>query len=642
MEAEPLIDSDTDVPVLFNTDLEESTSEQQTVSGLALDCEEVEQLESDVSCSEGEPSSFASESDFGGEGESDDEFHPQKLPSRSTYHSKRADARPTAAPAVRSDGAPEEKKTVLPKVFVARDGTKWHRLPPGKAHEQRVKFKSPESKFPGTDNVVDPTAAFLLFLTPEMRSSIAEFTNTEGRRSLGDAWKDTDEIEILALIGCLLLAGAMRNTASSTSLLWHKMYGVKMLQASFSHSRFAQLNNYLRFDEKASGNERSETDPFAPIRALWEVFNQNLIRHYVPGPSLVIGEQLVPWRGRCPFLQCVPTKHEKYGILFSWICDVETGYPLKGVPCVKKSGYKAVTPLERSLAMELTEPYHDTGRQVAVNNSFLDLSIADCLLINGLSVIGMVHQNAPFLPKEFANKKYVCTKETLFGFQRQATLMTHNPGQVRNKILLSSEHSDSAINERDGKPEMLVAFNKTKCIVDSMAQAVHSISPKHKTQRWPLLVFFNMLGVASAAAHVIYREKFPQDAKSKAATRTLFQIALAEGLLCQQIERRLTQTNLSKDLRLTSQECVRYLEGSEPPPPTTATSGPSGCSRKRSAPILQVKTTKRRCSLCSWRLGRKTPYQCNNCGKFVCHEHMYKVCSSCVNITSLCCSDYPE
>ena len=45
---------------------------------------------------------------------------------------------------------------------------------------------------------------------------------------------------------------------------------------------------------------------------------------YTPGPHMTVDEQLVCFRGRCPFRQYIPSKPGKYGIKVGAICEANT------------------------------------------------------------------------------------------------------------------------------------------------------------------------------------------------------------------------------------------------------------------------------------------------------------------------------
>lgn len=81
---------------------------------------------------------------------------------------------------------------------------------------------------------------------------------------------------------------------------------------------------------------RRAKDKFAPVRGVWDMFQKNLTKYYHPGAFLTVDEQLVPFRGRCSFLQYMHSKPDKYSIKFVCICEASSSYPLKGIPYLDK------------------------------------------------------------------------------------------------------------------------------------------------------------------------------------------------------------------------------------------------------------------------------------------------------------------
>jgi hypothetical protein len=47
---------------------------------------------------------------------------------------------------------------------------------------------------------------------------------------------------------------------------------------------------------------------------------------YNPGPNITVDEQLMPFRGRCPFRQYIPSKPAKYRIKIWAVCDAASSY----------------------------------------------------------------------------------------------------------------------------------------------------------------------------------------------------------------------------------------------------------------------------------------------------------------------------
>jgi hypothetical protein len=87
-----------------------------------------------------------------------------------------------------------------------------------------------------------------------------------------------------------------------------------------------------------------------------------------------VGEQLVAFRGRCPFKQYIPSKRAKYGIKIWTICDSNTSYVLKaqiytgkeqGAAPEKNQGMRVVSDLTSELR----------GHNVTCNNLFMSYNL---------------------------------------------------------------------------------------------------------------------------------------------------------------------------------------------------------------------------------------------------------------------------
>ena len=81
----------------------------------------------------------------------------------------------------------------------------------------------------------------------------------------------------------------------------------------------------------------------------------------MPDPFITADEQLIPWRGRCKFLQYLPSKPDKYGIKVFWACDAENQDPVGAVPYLGKIGNSAQVNLDRNMATRLCEPFFGSG-----------------------------------------------------------------------------------------------------------------------------------------------------------------------------------------------------------------------------------------------------------------------------------------
>ena len=57
-----------------------------------------------------------------------------------------------------------------------------------------------------------------------------------------------------------------------------------------------------------------------------------------------------------------------------------------------------------------------------------------------------------------------------------------------------------------------------------MDQMAHAFTCKRKTKRWPMVMFFNMIDLASIASRVVFRAKFPMDQLSHEDNRQRFNL----------------------------------------------------------------------------------------------------------------------
>ena len=134
-------------------------------------------------------------------------------------------------------------------------------------------------------------------------------------KKYGDSkWKPTDRTEILAYIGLVITAGHLKQNYLFLNDLWDKKYGPPIFRATMPKCCFIALTRFMRFDNKKTRTARRAADKLAPIRNLFNEINTLLIRYYTSSEYLTVDEQLVPFKGRCPFPQYIPSKPDKYGM----------------------------------------------------------------------------------------------------------------------------------------------------------------------------------------------------------------------------------------------------------------------------------------------------------------------------------------
>ncbi|CAE1153072.1 unnamed protein product [Acanthosepion pharaonis] len=139
-----------------------------------------------------------------------------------------------------------------------------------------------------------------------------------------------------------------------------------------SEGCFTFLLNCLCFDDFNTREQRRGTDRFAPIRKVWDTFLLACGTRYIPHEFLTVDEQLLAFRGRCPFCMYIPNKPAKYGTKIIMVNDVKGKYMLSGIPYLGKQRIQVTDRqnLGHSFTKDLTQCYHNTNRNVTTDNWF--------------------------------------------------------------------------------------------------------------------------------------------------------------------------------------------------------------------------------------------------------------------------------
>lgn len=176
--------------------------------------------------------------------------------------------------------------------------------------------------------------------------------------------------------------------------MFDAQHGPALYRAGMSESRFSLLLRALRFDEETTREERRRTDKMAPFRDMWEQFVSNCRKSYVPGSDITVDEQMLGFRGRCPFRFYMTKKPKKYGLKIIIACDAKENYMLNGVVDLGKHRPERIAPgkLGEYYTMKLVEPYLDRGRNITVDNWFTSMSLATELYKRQTTLVGTLRR----------------------------------------------------------------------------------------------------------------------------------------------------------------------------------------------------------------------------------------------------------
>lgn len=488
------------------------------------------------------------------------------------------------------------------QTYVSKNKQVWHetprKLPQGRLGQQNIlREKSGPTRYANRE-VDSISSAFLIYLRKPLMQIILKWTNVEGNTVFGNKWKQLDESELLKFIGVLILIGVYKSKNEEISQLWSKKNGRKIFNDIMSRTRFQNILRVIRFDNAAERRKKRSSDKLQPIRECFEMWNDYLQDGYIPSWCMTVDEQLVTFRGRCPFRQYIPSKPGRYGIKFWAICDSITSYAWKLEVYTGKTGEKREKNQGENVVMRLVKDIEKSGRNITCDSFFTSYSLANYLLTKNLTIIGTIRKNKPDLPSCFTNPKNREILSTLFGFQNNKMVLSYCPKKGKVVTLLSTAHNDKKVSGAKEKPEVILDYNKTKSGVDTMDKMTRTYSVKRMTRRWPLTVFYNMIDISVMNAFIVWL-CLNRNCEKKLRKRRNFIIELGKQLALYHENPEPSEASTSRETEPTSRE-------TEPP-------------RKKS-----------RCSMCTSKKDRKTRTTCNKCKKHVCGEHSVTLCTTCV------------
>ncbi|XP_063931144.1 piggyBac transposable element-derived protein 4-like [Zophobas morio] len=320
--------------------------------------------------------------------------------------------------------------------------------------------------------------------------------------------KETDILEVQALLGLLYLAGVLKSSRLNVEELRNSNgTGVEIFRLTTSQSRFRFLLQHLRFDDMTTREVRKKLDKLAPIREIFDNFVTNCKTAYTPFEYVTIDEKLEAFRGRCAFKQYIPNKPNKYGIKIFALVDAKTFYTsnLEVYAGKQPDGPFAVNNSPNAAVQRLCQPIKGTGRNVTLDNWFTSIDLLDTLYKNfNLTLLGTIRKNKKELPIEFSRPFKRPALTSMFGFRENATLVSYMSKKNKNVLLVSSMHHDDCIDRNTNKPDMIMDYNATKGGVDSVDKLCAAYDCARNTRRWPMVVFYSLLNIAGINSLIIY------------------------------------------------------------------------------------------------------------------------------------------
>lgn len=230
-----------------------------------------------------------------------------------------------------------------------------------------------------------------------------------------------------------------------------------------SEGTFHMITSALRFDDVASRRQMRSTDKFAPIRELWDSWQKLLPKFYNCHENVTVDEQLVAFRGRCPFRQFMPSKPAKYGLKFWLLVDSKSGYVWKIQPYLGKVPNSAPEKNQgERIVLDLTIGLK--GQNITGDNFFSSFDLVKKLRERNLTYVGTVRKNKTFIPPKLLIVKKIPLYQSTFAFNDLATLVSYISHKNKATILISTMHKTATVDQEGPKkkPEIVSYYNSTK------------------------------------------------------------------------------------------------------------------------------------------------------------------------------------
>ena len=517
-----------------------------------------------------------------------------------------------------TDGPPRNGE-----MYLGKDGTQWNKLASNK--QVRTRSENIITHLPGVKHYAKNAKCALdcwqLFFDRQMIKDIVRWTNLKIQQKSITYQnkcmvKPTNECEIKAFIGLLYLAGMFHSNRQNLRDLWQTDgTGVDIFRNTMSINRFQFLMVCLRFDNIENRKDRLAIDKLAPVRGILDKFIENCKQAYTPSQYLTIDEKLESFRGRCAFKQYMPNKPAKYGVKVQALVDARSYYVLNLEVYAGKQpeGPYSVSNSPIDIVERLIQPISGSNRNVTFDNWYTSYELMIKLLKeHKLTSVGTLRKNKRCIPAQFLTVQNREQKTSLFGYQKDITLLSYVPKKNKNVLLLSTMHHDGAVDEATGDknlPEIISFYNFTKSGVDVVDELSASYNVSRNSRRWPLTLVFSLLNAAAINALVIYREN-NQDFK---LGRRLFIKMLGFELIHDHISERKNNPRIPRSIR---QNIAHFGQDAPAVPPA------------------KVPKLMGRCSVCPRSRDRKTKYFCSNCESLLCLEHAVISCQNCMNSNS--------
>ena len=458
--------------------------------------------------------------------------------------------------------------------------------------------------------------AFLQLIDDKMLDNIVINTNKKIETKKDRYKRDRDvqnmtKNELLALFGLLFLIGVNKGNYTSSQELWTTDgTGIAMLRACMSNKRFSFLLRHLSFDDEETRSERKKLDKLASMRFFLDSFITNCKSSYMVGQFVAV-KKLELFEGQCSSGQNLPKKLANSGIKVFVLCDAITYYTSNLEVCcgTQPDGPYRLSNKPADIVDRLVASIEGSNRNLTIGTWYTSYSLVKSLLDKKITCVGAVSKNNSEIPVQFLPNKNKIVGSSIFGFQKDVTLVSYVPKINTSVILMSTMHHSTIIDEKTKKPLIALHYDMTKGAVDIVNQLCKAYFISRVTNQWSLALFFTLMNVASVNAQILYESNNQNSRVIRKKFLKNLVLSLMKNHLCERAKILTLPAEIRAILAKYRDEPVEKQKENEE-------------SRKRG-----------RCHLCTRAKNIDTTIRCKICMRFSCRGHVETtaICLECKN-----------
>ena len=241
--------------------------------------------------------------------------------------------------------------------------------------------------------------------------------------------------------------------------LWRKESGHPIFSKRINRNRCKELIKHLRFHNCSTCCKRRQTNKFCLLLETPNNFIENCKKCFMPSFHLTIEKQLFLCKTRCPFIQYMPNKPDKFGIKFWLLVKVSSKYFCNGKPYLGKDPTRNVKNyLPTDVCFWLMQPFLRKEYHVTI------ISLANKLKAEKTTLLETIRKQRKEVPKveKMMTGKPLYLSE-IYQSPSNATLTVYKAKKSKLIYMLSSMHLQFLLTDYTQKNYQKQSRVKSRC-----------------------------------------------------------------------------------------------------------------------------------------------------------------------------------